>query len=200
VKREELSELHYITPIENIRSIMEEGMLSNRRSRGIAHRSVAMAEIQNIRATKRVPGGHPLHEYVNLYICARNPMMYRRQEIHRDLCVLRVSLDVLELPNVAVVDRNASSNWARFGGRLESLPGLEHGVVFAESWIHEDDRETWRHKSIKCAEVLVPDTIDPGYILGAYVSCDQSLRTLREIAPGLPITVDPYLFFVRGRA
>jgi hypothetical protein len=62
------------------------------------HRSVAMAQIQDRTRLIRVPGGRPLHEYANLYICARNPMMFKRRSDHGALCVLRVSTAVLDLP------------------------------------------------------------------------------------------------------
>lgn len=63
-----------------------------------------MAEIQDRRAVVRVPGGRPLHEYVNLYFHARNPMLYKRLPMHDSLCVLRVSTDVFDLPGA--VDRH----------------------------------------------------------------------------------------------
>jgi hypothetical protein len=47
-----------------------------------------MPEIQRRRAGRVVPGGRSLHEYVNLYICARNPMLYLRRAMHAKLCVL----------------------------------------------------------------------------------------------------------------
>src|SRR5947209_11485001 len=102
MRREELDELHYITPIENVRSILQLGILSNRESRRLRPRSIAKKEVQDLRAKVRIPGGRALHEYANLYICARNPMMYVRAEMHEATCVLRVSTDVLDLPKVII--------------------------------------------------------------------------------------------------
>jgi ssDNA thymidine ADP-ribosyltransferase, DarT len=83
MERAELDELHYITPIENVLSICEHGILSHNRMRklGLVHTSVAMQEVQDIRKGVMVPGsaGKPLHEYANLYICARNPMLLKRK-------------------------------------------------------------------------------------------------------------------------
>ncbi len=78
MERHELTELHYITPIGNVPSILRQGILSHIRLQRVEHESVAMEEIQDRRAKVIVPGGLKLHEYVNLYICARNPMMYKR--------------------------------------------------------------------------------------------------------------------------
>ena len=69
MQRDELQELHYITPICNVPSILQHGLLSHVRAAKHKHSSVAMAEIQDRRSEVRVPGGRRLHEYVNLYIC-----------------------------------------------------------------------------------------------------------------------------------
>jgi len=125
MKRNELEELHYITTIRNVPSIMSKGILSHKRVKKINHNSVAMEVIQERREKKVVPGGRPLHEYVNLYFHPRNPMLYVRQSHHIDLCILRVSTQVLDLPGVVIADSNASSDYARFApavrGKIKSL-------------------------------------------------------------------------------
>jgi len=99
MKRDELQELHFITPIENVPSILELGILSHHRATQLQHRSIAMREIQDRRTSVVVPGaGRKLHEYANLYLCGRNPMLYKRR--HDAICVLAVSTDVLDLPGV----------------------------------------------------------------------------------------------------
>ena len=67
----DVKELHYITPIENLPSILKYGILSHRRVEKLDHKSVAMADVQARRAAVRIPGGRPLHEYANLYFNAR---------------------------------------------------------------------------------------------------------------------------------
>jgi ssDNA thymidine ADP-ribosyltransferase, DarT len=110
VKRDELRELHYITPTKNVSSIIERGILSHRRAQVVDHVSVAMAEIQDRRRLKRFKGGRPLHEYANLYICARNPMLFKRKDHHADLCVLRVDVTVIDISDVIITDQNAVSH------------------------------------------------------------------------------------------
>ena len=56
MNREDLTELHYIAPIENVPSIMEYGIVSYARAAELPHRSVAMQEVQNLRSKKVVPG------------------------------------------------------------------------------------------------------------------------------------------------
>ncbi len=196
MNREELEELHYIAPIANMPSILKLGILSNKHAKKIPHQSIAKSDIQDLRAKVRVPGGLLLHEYANLYICARNPMLYLRQAQHRSFCVLRISPTVVDMPGVVITDRNAASEWARFASAPDGLSIVNANMTFAEYWTHPEDQiAEWRHKSMKCAEVLVPDAVAPNFILGAYVSCKESGQQLSADCSGLPATENRHLFF-----
>lgn len=196
MERAELDELHYISPIANVPSILDRGILSKRRSRPLKPESVAMEEVQAIRANKAVPGGRSIHDYANLYICARNPMLYKRRDRHREICVLRITPEVLHLAGVVVADGNAASEYTAFWPAPAGLRKIDKGGVFAEYWTDADQIEAWRKARVKCAEVLVPDRVSPELITGAYVSCADSEERLRRVTPELPITVDPHLFFL----
>jgi len=88
----------------SVRAIAESGTLGlvHNRALKVEHESIAMPEIQDLHAKVRVPGGRQLHDYVNLYIQARNPMMYKRKDYHEKLSILKISTDVLDLPGVVV--------------------------------------------------------------------------------------------------
>lgn len=195
MNREELQELHYIAPISNVASIISRGILSHKRAKKIIHNSVAMETIQEKRSKKIVPGGRPLHEYANLYICARNKMLYKIRTKHAELCVLSVSPDVLDLPGVVVVDRNASSTYARFAPAPAGLQNIDRDHVFSKYWTHQNLIETWRHGSIICAEVLVPDRVNPRFILSVYVSCEEANEAFEATGVGMLVTINSYLFF-----
>jgi hypothetical protein len=182
--------------MSNVASIMSHGILSHKRAKRIQHDSVAMQEIQDRRRNKVVPGGHPLHQYVNLYICARNPMLYKRRAQHIDLCVLRVSTDILDLPGVVISDCNASSDYVRFAPSPEGLSIIDEERTFAEYWVHNDPIETYRHRSQKCAEVLVPNSVDQNFITGAYVSGATAEVAFNVTGVNIPVTIDSHLFFV----
>ena len=140
MERHELEELHYITPICNVPSILQHGILSHMHAGRVQHHSVAMRQIQDLRAAKSVPGGQPLHAYVNLYIFARNPMLRKRKEQHSHLCVLRVSCDVLDVPNVVITDQNAASKYVRFTKAPEGLAQVKREMVFSQWWTHPEDQ------------------------------------------------------------
>lgn len=200
---EELEELHYITPIENMKSICTLGIVSHHKAEKVPHKSVAMDEIQERRRNVIVPGiegNRPLHHYVNLYFHARNPMMFKRKDLHKKLCVVRISKDILNIPGGIIADRNASSDYVRFTPAFEGLKMINKELVYAEYWNHENPIEKFRHASIKCAEVLVPDKVSTDFLLGANVSCEESHRILYDIIVDVKfdfeITVNSDLFFV----
>jgi ssDNA thymidine ADP-ribosyltransferase, DarT len=195
VNRSDLKELCYITPIANVPSIILKGIVSHRAAQQFAHESIAMAEIQDKRSTKRVPGGRPLHEYVNLYMSARNPMMYKRSVQHEELCVLRISTDVLDFPGVIVTDGNAASDYTAFWPAPGGLAKVNQALTFAEYWTSPDVIEQFRRASAKCAEILVPDRVESNNILGAYVSCLSSYERFQSVCATVPGTILPTLFF-----
>ncbi|OFW59097.1 MAG: hypothetical protein A2133_12175 [Actinobacteria bacterium RBG_16_64_13] len=196
MNRENLRELHFITPVANVPSILERGILCHAMAERVPHDSAAMAEIQARRARKRVPGGRPLHEYANLYFTARNPMLFKRSDHREQLCVLGVSPAILDLPGVVITDANASSDYVRFAASPAGLAIVDAGRTFAKWWTHPDKIEYLRRKSAKCAEVLVPECVGPHHLVRAYVCSDDARVAFEALGTGLPVAVDANLFFL----
>ena len=71
-------ELYYITHIDNLRSILEKGILSHERIEQLelGYTSVYSEEVVSICKNKLTPAGKSLWHYANLYFQPRNPMMY----------------------------------------------------------------------------------------------------------------------------
>jgi len=196
VNRTDITELHFITPIENVASILDRGILSNRRAARLTHRSVAMEEVQDRRRDKRIPGAGLLHEYANLYFDAHNPMLSRRRDRNDSICVMRIEHTVLDLPGVIVTDCNAASDYARFHAASAGIRALDKDLVFARFWTNANDPyEAMRHKSIKCAEVLVPDSVDPEFLFGSYVANERALRAFEALGTRLPVIINSAMFF-----
>lgn len=199
MNRTDVKELHYITHIDNLKSILQNGILCYNKAKKIQCKSIADPEIQK-RRNKVIPGANrKLHDYVNLYFNARNPMMFKRKDIHKELAVLWVDSTILDETGVVISDRNASSDYARFypsPGGLESLDGT---LVYADDWRHEDTFQYWKRKSAVCAEVLVPNFVPPKFITGIYVSCAESNQKVVSLLAGTQISnkvgVKSNLFF-----
>lgn len=195
MKRSDIEELHFITPIENLASILEYGIVCHNRAKELPHQSVAMNEIQERRRDKRIPGAGALHDYANLYFDAHNPMLSRLRGSNDRLAVLRVDPVVLDKPDVVICDRNASADWARFFTVENGLEAIDSGIVFARYWTHQNQYEEWERKSKKCAEVLVPGRVEPGHILGAYVANQLALAAVNSLGIGLQVAINAAMFF-----
>ena len=196
MKRSDVKELYYITPIANLLSIMQHGILSNELSKKLPHESLAMEEIQSKRENKQIPGARKLHEYANLYFDAHNPMLSRRRDRNNETCVLRIDANVLDLQGVIIADQNASSEYVRFYPVTQGLAAIDKNRLFAKYWTHPENLyEEWAHKSIKCAEVLVPDKVEPKYILGVFVANQAALAAFKKLKIRLTVSIKSDIFF-----
>ena len=189
-------EFHNIQPIENIDSILQNGILSYNRASRLPHKSIAMECIQERRDGKRIPDGLVIHNYACLYFDAHNPMMFRRIREGEKLCVFRVSKEIGEIQGVVFSDQNASSDYARFYSPVDGYNRLDFDSIFAADWRHYgDQRSYWRHKSTKCAEILVPYVIPKTFITGIYTFNENMRQYIQKKCSNLPVIVEPYLFF-----
>ncbi len=187
-------ELHCIMPMDNTPSVLQHGILSYERAAALVHRSVAMPDIQERRDQKQVPGGLRLHQYANLYFHARNPMMYRRLDQTDALCVMRVNREVMQLPGVVLSDQNAASDYVRFLA-FAQIAEIDMDRVYAADWRHQDRITYFRQKAAKCAEVLVPERVEPHFLIGAHVVDAAARDRLSALGFPLPIAITPSLFF-----
>jgi len=195
MERRRVVELHYITPIANLPSIMKRGILSHRRAESVGHESVADESVQDLRRGKRVPNGRMLHEYANAYSDARNPMMYKRLDRRAELAVVRISPNVLDISGTVIPDGNAASGGTRFDSSPEGLLGLDGQRVYAEDWTDPDTWTYFEKKRQRCAEVLIPDSIPREFLIGCYVCEESTLRFCRESVPELGVVVSKRVFF-----
>jgi hypothetical protein len=200
--RSEIEQLCCIQPIANLPSIAALGILSHNAAQAIEHVDISMADVQDLRADKHVPDARLphshwrlLHDYANLYFCPRNPMLFKRLNLHRQLAVLRLRVEVVDLPDVVIADGNAASGATRFGTVGEGLARIDKDVSYAEWWVHEDPYEHAEHKRRMCAEVLVPDRVPPEYIFGAYVSCEEGATACAAHVLPWPAEINRYIFF-----
>ncbi len=196
MERADVKELYFITPIANVPSIMQHGILSNKLSKKLSHESLAMEKVQARRKNKQIPGARKLHEYANLYFDAHNPMLSKKRDQNNQICILRVNPSVWDLPDVIISDRNAASDWVRFSTVSDALAALDKNKIYATYWTNASNQyDLWEQKSIKCAEVLIPGRVEAKYILGAYVANQTALKVFQQLKIQLTVCIKSDIFF-----
>jgi len=196
LERADVKELYYISPIANVPSILEHGILSHNLSSELSHESIAMEKIQDRRRNKNIPGtDKQLHDYANLYFDAHNPTLSKVRSRNEEICILLISSRILELENIIVADRNAACDVVRFCPVSVGLEIINKEKLFARYWTHSDLYEYWEHKTAKCAEVLVPDRVEPKYIVGAFVANQKALSAFEKLKCGLTLCIKSGIFF-----
>jgi hypothetical protein len=194
MNRCDVAELHFITYIENVPSILKRGILSHNKSRNINFHDISESGVQERRAKKKIPGTNKsLHDYANLYFDAHNPMLSARRSKNDEICVLRIKNIVLNIDGVIITDKNAAREcW--FKTVDEGLPLLNKDEIYATFWTDNNPIKEYKHAGIKCAEVLVPDCVHSDYIIGAYVDNITALNNLCNLSD-LGAIIRSELFF-----
>ena len=187
--------VYNIMPIENIPSVLKHGIVCFDRMRQFHHSSIAMDEVQERRNQVVIPNGDSLHQYANLYFSYHNPMLYKRQGIADELCVLALSASVMDMEGCILADRNAAAYLARFYTPLEGMERLDFQKIHAQYWTDPNPLVQREKKAIKCAEILIPHSIPADYIVGAYVAGRKSSERLKAYGFDKKIVVNPEVFY-----
>lgn len=197
-KQTSIKSLYYITHINNIPSILEQGILSHAlvEQRNIPYTPIYDTQIVTNRRTKSTPTGDSLWDFSNLYFQPRNPMLYRviNEKNKNDVVVIGVRPDVMNLQDVFVTTGNAASSPSQILSVKEGLKAISQmwNVVYNEWWKEEDGS-----KRKIMAECLVPDLIMPDYIHTIYVASHVAAKRAKDLVPqsNIPIVPEPHMFF-----
>lgn len=193
--------LYYICSIENLNSIFIHGLLSKNRmqEQGIQFKDISNEDVQMKRNAILIGGKYKLHDYVNLYFDARNPMMYTLHchEKTKGLCVLCIDPIVLEIDSTIVTDGNAASELTYKSDSIHGLDEIDFVRVFQRNWTSKNNIvEYHENKRIKCSEVLVNNVIPSKLIKKIYVSNIDDKIIIDKTYLDIPIEVNKDLFFV----
>ncbi len=175
LKRFGIRHLHYMTHIDNVPSILADGILPHSvvTKKGLAHKDIADAEVQQHRNGIVPSTGKPIHEYVPLYLATQTPMQYvithpartrgREQIVYpEDLVFIDVDAGrILGQSGVVFCDGNAASSKTSFYNNLCDLDKLDWKTIHCPGDYKGSggkcyDADWKRNKS---SEVLVPERI-----------------------------------------
>jgi hypothetical protein len=79
MRKSDVRALYYITHKNNIKSILERGILSHEEiyKNNLQPEVIYNEDVINIRKNKKLPNGKTLTSYSNFYFQPKNPMLYR---------------------------------------------------------------------------------------------------------------------------
>lgn len=197
--------LYYICHIDNLQSILKDGIYCRSKMTDKKHTDIHNAEVLSRRGKQTLANGKIIYlqDYVNLYFQPRNAMLYRLicNGARESFVILSIDASVLDNSNTLVTDRNAAAEQCQF---FESQQGLEKidGEVFKkEYWTDSDET-----KRKMMAEVLVPEQISPNNIVTIYhvnnIPTNSSVRVIPEkymfFAPTFMRKISDYITLSRG--
>jgi hypothetical protein len=195
--------LYYITHVDNIVSILENGILSHSliESMGIHHQKIYNASVVNRRSSRKVIGEKTLWDFANVYFQPRNPMMYVVDCNISDIsnvAIFLISKKILNNKEAFIVNGNAaslsseiiSSSDNRF---KEILREIRKNVD--NNWWKEEDGT----KRKIMAECLIPNLIDPKFIEAIYTPTEKAKNSISQKIslkfPAVSVAVAPEKFF-----
>jgi len=203
------SEIYYISPIENLQQILNEGVLSHKRANNKKHSDVSDSEVQERRANKIVKNHDrdlagkrelTIHRYANFYLRAHNSMMFVRRKMRTELCVLRIDPTILNRNEVIISSMNAAKDDAKFHSVADCQFNEESTkfLKMKESFVFNDP-DNKKRKAVTQAEVLVPYKLNASYIKGIFVVNEAVKgKIIKEVGDiSVPIDVHPSMFFDR---
>jgi len=203
MRTQRVTGLFYITHIDNISSILSNGILSHETilSEGVDYEPIYNENIVNNRKDIRVPDGRTLWEFANLYFQPRNPMLYRvlHEKTADNIAIISVQRTILDRSDIYVSNGNAASLGSDILNAVEMkrvLPQILRSTIGVEWW---NDLNGSKRRIM--AECLVPNMVDPEYIQSIYVASHKNKEALEKANPHikLPIIVEPPIFFLPSR-
>ncbi|HIJ70921.1 MAG TPA: DUF4433 domain-containing protein [Planctomycetes bacterium] len=167
-----IKELFYITHIDNVPSILRQGILSHEviNAQNLSFTPIYDEDIVSRRSLKTVPGGQSLWAFANLYFQPRNAMLYRviHEKTFERIVVIGVRKDVMSLPGALLTDGNAASSPTKI------IPKPETRKADWDEIIRNTQREWWSEadgsKRKIMAECLIPQKIPPDYVQNIYTA------------------------------
>jgi O-acetyl-ADP-ribose deacetylase (regulator of RNase III) len=192
-----LRELYYITHVDNVPSILKNGIMSHMEieKNKIKYTPIYDKDIVSRREGTTTPDGRSLWCFANLYFNPRNPMLYRVvcEQLHNKIAVIGVALDMLKGKDVFLTTGNAAhsqSKIVRFTKKALSQILSDTAIV----WWNEDDGS----KRKVMAEYLIADKVLSECITSIYVSGHVARDILEKSLEAIghpPVIPMPGMFF-----
>ena len=186
----------HITPIANLRSILQNGILSHNELErsNITYESESNDWIMELREKKRLEYGKNLFYWCNTYFKKKNPMYNSIKSKHNSV-ILEIQID-LNQPDIYVTDKNASVKveHVKFFDceyiTKEKIEEIRNIALTAETRIEiQSEFKTHKANPVVQAECLIKDKIYPEKIQSIHSNISH-MSQLNSLEISKPITYD----------
>jgi len=179
LNRNEVYSLWHITHRDNIDSILKKGIMNHNDANKLKYVDISNQGVQDRRQKVESINNRAIHEYAPLFINPKNAMLYSKKNIRDELCLLEISLDVLECEYI-YTDGNASRRDTNFFGRNElSFETMAWDNIFSESWTHFGERDEEIMSQMQ-SEFLIYPSIKSKYIKKIHCYSKESVKFFKK--------------------
>ena len=187
--KREIKAFYHMTHIDNISSIMKNGLLAH--GNRFQKQDISDHSVNDRRSKLDTVYRKPVHSYVPFYFNPKNAMLYKRKEIQEDIVILVFSKNLISEQGAVFTDGNASSNVTRFFNKLEDLKWLNWNCLNDRSWNNYRDG-----RRVRMAEVLVPNCVGVEK-LDKIVCCSyKTYARLKKVVPRhIDVDLDHKFYF-----
>ena len=183
--------LYHLSSIENLQSILSEGILSHDLSMEKNPKRVADAGIVEYRKTKTLSSGYPLTHYANFYFKPENAMLWRilkeapqKHDNPENIIVFEINLDINQ-DDIFVSDGNCAKSSSMIEPvSISTLPAYSAHDIFSSidemktksSWSGDEEL-----KRKFMAECLIPQKVGVSSIRTIHVQNDVIQEKIHDI-------------------
>lgn len=165
VGNREIKYCEHMVHNSNLNSIFTHGLLSHNQAhqKGLIKEDISMSDVQRWRKRKSITVNNKklgLHDFVNFYFNSKNPMLYSRRSIQKEMVIFLVDIEVIDWEYSIFTDGNAASKGTNFFQGRKMLNKVPFDLIFSGSWNNDDEEIKKVNKRKMCAEVLAYPSVN----------------------------------------
>lgn len=199
VIQKEINNLYYICHIENLQSIVEQGLLSHNEVQQIKPKIIYDKSIvrlrENIRPNK--DKREVLWDFANLYFNARNAMLYRviHEQGSDNIVIIQFKKSILDY----ALKKKSYISIGNAAHKESSFENIETGLKQLKKKWNLWNKEYWNEsdgsKRLMMSELLIEKNISKEYIDSIYVKNEEINNKIKQLINFNNIITEPNLFF-----
>ena len=195
LRKNKVNSLWHLTHRDNIKNILIKGIMNHQAAQDFDYVDISNQGVQDRRIKKEPIHGRKIHEYAPLFINPKNAMLYSIKKERNELCLVEVSLDVLECEYIFTDGNAARIETSFYGDTVDRIlfEQIPWDTVFSESWTQNYERNETIMSHMQ-SEFLIYPSIKPKYIKKIHCYSKDSVTFLKDAKIAKPILLNSPAF------